>query len=114
MGESRDAHEYEDIREKSEDNSGVEERLRDVEQIKIHVMGKKLHGMINLNRIPNELKSKNSKGDEVIWVDIMKLREPDKYGNTHSVAIYDKANKKAVYIGNVAETTFGNENNDPF
>lgn len=63
-------------------------------------MTKKLHGMLNLSRIPSELIMKNQKGDSIVWVDVIELREKDKYGNTHTMSIYDKAAKKAVYIAN--------------
>ena len=70
-------------------------------------MAKKLHGMLNLDRIPRELIGTNKNGEKIIWVDILGRDGEDKYGNTHTVGIYDKENRKSVYIGNLKEMEFG-------
>lgn len=75
-------------------------------------MATKLHGSINLSRIPKELIQQNLKGDKVIWVDIMEtLNGPDQYGNTHTVILYNKngeQGKKNIYLGNFRPVEFGN------
>lgn len=71
-------------------------------------MGSKLHGMLNLSRIPKELIVENKNGEKVVWVDILEnLNGADQYGNTHSVSVYDKEQKKAVYLGNLRPQEFG-------
>lgn len=71
-------------------------------------MGTKLRGMLNLSRIPKELIVENKNAEKVVWVDILEnLNGADQYGNTHSVSVYDKAQKKAVYLGNLRPQEFG-------
>ena len=69
-------------------------------------MATKLHGMLNLSRIPKELITTNSKGESVIWVDVLHNDEADKYGNTDVITTYDKNAKKAIYLANLAPQEF--------
>lgn len=71
-------------------------------------MGHKLHGMLNLTKIPKRLITENKNGEKVLWVDIVPNRGgADQYGNTHSIQIYDKEAGKAVYLGNLKDVEFG-------
>ena len=74
-------------------------------------MAQKLTGLINLSRIPKELITKNKNNESTIWVDIVPNRNgADQYGNTHSIQLYDKANRKAIYLGNLKPEEFGSRN----
>lgn len=70
---------------------------------------KKLHGMLNLSRIPKDLITTNAKGEKVIWIDILENYDgqPDQYGNTHSVQVYNKNTREKTYLGNLKEQEFG-------
>lgn len=71
-------------------------------------MGHKLHGMLNLTKIPKRLITENKNGEKVLWIDIVPNRGgADQYGNTHSIQIYDKEAGKAVYLGNLKDVEFG-------
>lgn len=71
-------------------------------------MAKKLTGLVNLKKIPKELITINKNGEPTIWVDIVPNRNgADQYGNTHSISIYDKENRKTIYLGNLKEKDFG-------
>lgn|SRR5574344_1796954 len=71
-------------------------------------MGHKLHGVLNLTKIPKRLITENAKGEKVLWVDIVPNRGgADQYGNTHSIQIYDKEAGKAIYLGNLKDVEFG-------
>ena len=75
----------------------------------------KLHGMLNLSRIPKGLITTNSKGEKVIWIDILENYDgqPDQYGNTHSIQVYNKDTREKTYLGNLTQQTFGNSNPAP-
>lgn len=71
-------------------------------------MGKKLTGMLNLSKIPKSLITANKNLDKVLWIDIVPNKDgEDKYGNTHSIQVWDKEAKKAVYLGNLKPQDFG-------
>ena len=71
-------------------------------------MAQKLTGLINLSKISKELITKNKNGESTIWVDIVPNKNGvDQYGNTHSIQLYDKANRKAIYLGNLKTEEFG-------
>lgn len=79
-------------------------------------MGKKLTGMLNLSKIPRDLIGKTKKGESCIFIDIVENRDgADEYGNTHYIRLYDKANKKPIYLGNLKPMEFGekSENSRP-
>ena len=77
-------------------------------------MAQKLTGLINLSRIPKELITKNKNNESTIWVDIVPNRNgADQYGNTHSIQLYDKANRKAIYLGNLKPEEFGKKGGMP-
>ena len=75
-------------------------------------MATKLSGRLTLTRIPRELIQSNTDKDgnqqKFIYVDIVPNKDgADQYGNTHSIQIYDKANRKAIYLGNLKTEEFG-------
>ena len=71
-------------------------------------MAQKLTGLLNLSRIPKGLITKNKNNESVIWVDIVPNRNgADRYGNTHSIQLYDKEAKQVIYLGNVKPQEFG-------
>lgn len=70
-------------------------------------MPKKLHGMLNLSKIPRELITTNRNGDKVIWIDVLENLRPSQFGDTHSVSIYDRNAGQAVFVGNLTEQEFG-------
>lgn len=74
-------------------------------------MAQKLTGLINLSRIPKEIITKNKNGEATIWVDVVPNKDgADQYGNTHSIQLYDKANRKVIYLGNLKTEEFGSKN----
>lgn len=75
-------------------------------------MATKLSGRLTLTRIPKELIQSNTDKDgnqqKFIYVDIVPNRNGvDQYGNTHSIQLYDKANRKVIYLGNLKTEEFG-------
>lgn len=77
-------------------------------------MAKKLNGMLNLSKIPKELITITKSGDKAIFVDIVPNKNgADQYGNTHSISIYDKENRKTIYLGNLKEKEFGGGTSAP-
>lgn len=72
-------------------------------------MAKKLTGMLNLSEIPRDLIYKTKNGDSAIFIDIVAKRGgADRYGNTYSICLYDKANRKNIYLGDMKVQEFGN------
>ena len=71
-------------------------------------MAQKLTGRLNLSRIPRELIQTTQNGEKCVYIEVVPNRNgADQYGNTHSVSIYDKANKKPIYLGNLKPQDFG-------
>lgn len=62
---------------------------------------------INLSKIPKDKIFNGEKG-KYIDVQIAEMREP-KYGNTHTMYIYDSATKTKTYIGEGKLFTFGGQ-----
>ena len=72
-------------------------------------MGKKLTGMLNLSKIPRDLIYKTKNGDKAIFIDIMEKRDgADRFGNTHTICLYDKVNRKNIFLGDMKVQEFGN------
>lgn len=72
-------------------------------------MAEKLNGRLTLTKIPKELIQTANNGDKFIYVDIVPNRNgADQYGNTHAVCIYDKQNRRTIYLGNLKPQEFGN------
>jgi hypothetical protein len=61
----------------------------------------RLHGAINLSRIPKQLIKKNSKGESILWVDVNENLKPSDYGDTHTITCYDKENQRKIYLANL-------------
>lgn len=77
-------------------------------------MSVKIHGFLNLSKIPKELIVTNSKGEKGVWIDILEQKNgQDQYGNTHTIQIYDKATKQKHYIANLKTQEFGNGGSAP-
>lgn len=75
-------------------------------------MAQKLNGRLSLSKIPKELIQTSQNGDKFIYVDIVPNRNgADQYGNTHSISVYDKQNRKPIYLGNLKPQEFGQGGN---
>lgn len=61
----------------------------------------RLHGAINLSRIPKQLIKKNSKGESILWIDVSENYKPSEYGDTHTITCYDKENQRKIYLANL-------------
>lgn len=73
-------------------------------------MAEKLNGRLNLSKIPKELIQTAQDGSKFIYVDVVPNRNgADQYGNTHSVSVYDKQERKPVYLGNLKPQEFGQQ-----
>ena len=70
-------------------------------------MSQKLHGALNLSKIPKELITTNRAGDRVLWIDIVERRSKGQYGETHSVTCYDKNRRQAIYLADLTPQEFG-------
>ena len=71
-------------------------------------MATKLNGMLNLSKIDKGLITTNKNGDKVVYVDIVPNKDgADQYGNTHSIQLYNKEEKKVIYLGNLKPYEFG-------
>ena len=70
-------------------------------------MPTKLHGPLNLGKIPKELITTDKFGEKTIWIDVVERLTPGRSGQTHSICIYDKANRRNVYIADLTPQEFG-------
>ena len=74
-------------------------------------MATKLTGRLMLNKIPKEKvirdTDKNGNPRAYIWVDLQEKKEPDQYGNTHTLTMYNKETKETIYLGNFKPQEFG-------
>ncbi len=70
-------------------------------------MATKLHGRINLSKIDKNLIVSDNKGNKCIWVDILEKKEPDQYGNTHTLTLYNNEKRETIYLGNFKPQEFG-------
>ena len=76
-------------------------------------MAQKLNGRLTLTKIPKELIQTANDGSKFCYVDIVPNKDgEDKYGNTHAVCIYDKQNRRTIYLGNLKPQEFGNGGNN--
>lgn len=62
--------------------------------------------MLNLSKISKELIFKNKNGASCIWVDVIEKRVPGKYGETHSISVYDKNARQAIYLADLKPEDF--------
>ena len=49
----------------------------------------------------------NSKGEKVIWIDVVERREPSQYGATHTITMYNSALNQKVYLADLKPQEFG-------
>ena len=70
-------------------------------------MATKLHGRLNLGRIDKNLIVTDKNGNKCIWCDILEKREPDQYGNTHTLTMYNKETRETIYLGDFKPQEFG-------
>lgn len=75
-------------------------------------MATKLHGYINLSRIPEGLITTNRAGDRVIWVDVIERRSAGRYGETHSITCYDSRSRETTYLADLTPQAFGGGGRD--
>lgn len=61
-------------------------------------MSNRLKGFLRLSAIPKNLVQTTKSGAKGVYVSIAELREPGKFGETHTMTIWDKEAKKAIYI----------------
>lgn len=70
-------------------------------------MPKKLTGPLNLSRIPKECITTNRNGDKILWLDVIKKKMVDGYGNSHTISIWDRNARTTVYLADLKEQEFG-------
>lgn len=61
-------------------------------------MSNRLKGFLRLSAIPKELIQTTKSGTKGVYISISELREKGKFGDTHTMTIWDKDAKKAIYI----------------
>lgn len=61
-------------------------------------MSNRLKGFLRLSAIPKNLIQTTKSGAKGVYVSIAELREPGKFGETHTMTIWDTEAKKAIYI----------------
>lgn len=72
-------------------------------------MAQKLTGMLNLSKIPKNLLYTTKHGDKAIFIDIVKKKDgADQYGNTHTICLYDKDERKNIFLGDLKVQEYGN------
>lgn len=73
-------------------------------------MAQKLTGMLVLSRIPKELLYETKNGEKAVFIDIIKKKDgEDRYGNTHTIALYDKASRKNIFLGDLKVQEYGQQ-----
>lgn len=75
-------------------------------------MSKKLSGRLNLSKIDKSLIQTDKNGDKYIWIDVVERKEVGKYGDTHSVTLYNKEAKQTIYLADLKPKDFGGGSND--
>lgn len=72
-------------------------------------MAQKITGMLNLSKIPKNLLFTTKHGDKAIFIDIVKKKDgADQYGNEYTICLYDKENRKNIFLGDMKTQEFGN------
>lgn len=64
-------------------------------------MSQRLKGFLRLSSIPKELVQTTNQGLKGVYISVSELREPSKFGATHTITIWDKEAKKAIYIADL-------------
>lgn len=71
-------------------------------------MATKLHGVLNLSRIKKSLITVNSKGEKIIYIDVVPNKNgADQYGNTHALTVFDRDEGRPIYLANLKPEEFG-------
>lgn len=77
-------------------------------------MAQKITGMLNLSRIPKNLLYTTKHGDKAIFIDIVKKKDgADQYGNEYTICLYDKENRKNIFLGDMKTQEYGNGGSAP-
>jgi hypothetical protein len=77
-------------------------------------MAQKITGMLNLSKIPKELLFTTKHGDKAIFIDIVKKKDgADRYGNEYTICLYDKENRKNIFLGDMKVQEYGNGGSAP-
>lgn len=77
-------------------------------------MAQKITGMLNLSKIPKELLYTTKHGDKAIFIDIVKKKDgADQYGNEYTICLYDKENRKNIFLGDMKVQEYGNGGSAP-
>ena len=72
-------------------------------------MAQKLTGMLNLSKIPKSLLYETKHGDKAIFIDIVKKKDgADQYGNTHTICLYNRDERKNIFLGDLKVQEYGN------
>lgn len=66
---------------------------------------------ICLSDIPKEKINIGKNGKKYITLNFTELKNPDKFGNTHTLYLYDNQNKSKIYLGQGKIKDFGEKNN---
>lgn len=61
-------------------------------------MSNRLKGFLRLSAISKNLIQTTKSGVKGVYISVSELREKGKFGETHTITIWDKDAKKAVYI----------------
>lgn len=64
-------------------------------------MSNRLKGFLRLSAIPKNLVQTTKSGVKGVYISVSELREKGKFGETHTITIWDKDAKKAVFICNL-------------
>lgn len=77
-------------------------------------MAQKITGMLNLSKIPKNLLFTTKHGDKAIFIDIVKKKDgADQYGNEYTICLYDKENRKNIFLGDMKVQEYGNGGSAP-
>ena len=71
-------------------------------------MATKLRGVLNLRKIKKSLITVNSKGEKIIFIDVVPNKNgADQYGNTHALTMFDRDEGRPIYLANLKPEEFG-------
>lgn len=76
-------------------------------------MATKLTGRLFLGKIPKEAIQTANDGGKFIYVDVLERRAPGKYGETHTITMYDKNTRQTVYLADLKPVEFGVQQEAP-
>lgn len=62
-----------------------------------------------MSKIPKNLLYETKHGDKAIFIDIVKKKDgADQYGNTHTICLYNKDERKNIFLGDLKVQEYGN------